>query len=105
MISSTFFASTVVKWFWGPAAAVFSAGVILEHLRRVTGQPSHGQGKMLKAMSPFSGASGFCEGVRLAGFKVVCAVELDVLFRGDEETFCANLGLAFRIAPNWPNWG
>ena len=26
----------------------------------------------------FSGAGGFCEGVRLAGFKVVCAVEQDI---------------------------
>ena len=32
---------------------------------------------MLKAISLFSGAGGFCEGVRLAGFKVVCAVEAD----------------------------
>lgn len=29
------------------------------------------------AVSLFSGAGGFCEGVRLAGFKVVCAVEAD----------------------------
>ncbi len=32
---------------------------------------------MLKAVSLFSGAGGFCEGVKLAGFKVVCAVEED----------------------------
>jgi hypothetical protein len=32
---------------------------------------------MLSAVSLFSGAGGFCEGVRLAGFKVVCAVESD----------------------------
>jgi DNA (cytosine-5)-methyltransferase 1 len=32
---------------------------------------------MLKAVSLFSGAGGFCEGVRLAGFKVICAVESD----------------------------
>jgi DNA (cytosine-5)-methyltransferase 1 len=32
---------------------------------------------MLRAVSLFSGAGGFCEGVRLAGFKVVCAVESD----------------------------
>ncbi len=32
---------------------------------------------MFKAVSLFSGAGGFCEGVRLAGFKVVCAVESD----------------------------
>ena len=32
---------------------------------------------MLTAVSLFSGAGGFCEGVRLAGFKVVCAVESD----------------------------
>ncbi|QEX20219.1 cytosine-specific methyltransferase [Hypericibacter adhaerens] len=31
----------------------------------------------LKAVSLFSGAGGFCEGVRLAGWKVVCAVESD----------------------------
>jgi hypothetical protein len=34
-------------------------------------------GGMLKAVSLFSGAGGFCEGVSLAGFKVVCAVEED----------------------------
>jgi DNA (cytosine-5)-methyltransferase 1 len=32
---------------------------------------------MRKAVSLFAGAGGFCEGVRLAGFKVVCAVERD----------------------------
>jgi DNA (cytosine-5)-methyltransferase 1 len=32
---------------------------------------------MRKAISLFSGAGGFCEGVRLAGFKVICAVESD----------------------------
>jgi DNA (cytosine-5)-methyltransferase 1 len=32
---------------------------------------------MRKAVSLFAGAGGFCEGVRLAGFKVVCAVEDD----------------------------
>jgi DNA (cytosine-5)-methyltransferase 1 len=32
---------------------------------------------MRKAVSLFSGAGGFCEGVRLAGFKVICAVESD----------------------------
>lgn len=32
---------------------------------------------MRKAISLFAGAGGFCEGVRLAGFKVLCAVELD----------------------------
>jgi DNA (cytosine-5)-methyltransferase 1 len=32
---------------------------------------------MRKAVSLFAGAGGFCEGVRLAGFKVMCAVELD----------------------------
>jgi DNA (cytosine-5)-methyltransferase 1 len=32
---------------------------------------------MRKAVSLFAGAGGFCEGVRLAGFKVLCAVELD----------------------------
>jgi DNA (cytosine-5)-methyltransferase 1 len=32
---------------------------------------------MHKAVSLFAGAGGFCEGVRLAGFKVVCAVESD----------------------------
>jgi len=31
----------------------------------------------LKAVSLFSGAGGFCEGVRLAGYKVLCAVEAD----------------------------
>ncbi len=31
----------------------------------------------LKAVSLFSGAGGFCEGVRLAGWKVICAVESD----------------------------
>lgn len=33
---------------------------------------------MHKAVSLFAGAGGFCEGVRLAGFKVICAVEMDV---------------------------
>ena len=33
---------------------------------------------MPTAVSLFSGAGGFCEGVRLAGFKVVCAVEQDL---------------------------
>lgn len=32
---------------------------------------------MLNAISLFSGAGGFCEGVRLAGWKVICAVEAD----------------------------
>jgi site-specific DNA-cytosine methylase len=32
---------------------------------------------MHKAVSLFSGADGFCEGVRLASFKAVCAVESD----------------------------
>jgi DNA (cytosine-5)-methyltransferase 1 len=32
---------------------------------------------MLKAVSLFSGAGGFCAGVKLAGFKVICAVESD----------------------------
>jgi DNA (cytosine-5)-methyltransferase 1 len=32
---------------------------------------------MPTAVSLFSGAGGFCEGVRLAGFKVMCAVEMD----------------------------
>lgn len=31
----------------------------------------------LTAISLFSGAGGFCEGVRLAGWKVVCVVEFD----------------------------
>jgi DNA (cytosine-5)-methyltransferase 1 len=31
----------------------------------------------LRAVSLFSGAGGFCEGVRLAGYKIVCAVESD----------------------------
>jgi DNA (cytosine-5)-methyltransferase 1 len=33
--------------------------------------------EMRKAVSLFAGAGGFCEGVRLAGFQVVCAVEND----------------------------
>jgi DNA (cytosine-5)-methyltransferase 1 len=32
---------------------------------------------MPRAISLFSGAGGFCEGVRLAGFKVICGVESD----------------------------
>lgn len=32
---------------------------------------------MTKAISLFSGAGGFCEGVRLAGWKVLCSVEAD----------------------------
>jgi len=32
---------------------------------------------MPTAVSLFSGAGGFCEGVRLAGFKLACAVEMD----------------------------
>jgi DNA (cytosine-5)-methyltransferase 1 len=32
---------------------------------------------MVKAISLFSGAGGFCEGVRLAGWKVLCGVEAD----------------------------
>src|ERR1044072_1098761 len=56
---------------------------------------------MPTAVSLFSGAGGFCEGVRLAGFKVVCAVEMDAyavrthsanfpkvpMFRGDVTRF------------------
>jgi DNA (cytosine-5)-methyltransferase 1 len=32
---------------------------------------------MRNAVSLFAGAGGFCEGVQLAGFKVLCAVEMD----------------------------
>jgi DNA (cytosine-5)-methyltransferase 1 len=55
----------------------------------------------LSAISLFSGAGGFCEGVRLAGYKLLCAVEADVsacrthranfpevrLFQGDIKRF------------------
>lgn len=55
----------------------------------------------LTAVSLFSGVGGFCEGVRLAGWKVLCAVEADAqtclthavnfqelaLFRGDIANF------------------
>ena len=55
----------------------------------------------LKCISLFSGAGGFCEGFRLAGWKVLCAVEADAqaclthaanfgevpLFRGKIERF------------------
>lgn len=34
-------------------------------------------GADVKAVSLFSGAGGFCEGVRLAGFEIACAVEQD----------------------------
>jgi DNA (cytosine-5)-methyltransferase 1 len=44
---------------------------------------------MLKAVSLFAGAGGFCEGVRLAGFKVVCAVESD---KPACQTHSANFG-------------
>lgn len=57
----------------------------------------------LTAISLFSGAGGFCEGARLAGWKVVCAVEADehackthaanfpevALFKGDITRFLA----------------
>ncbi len=33
--------------------------------------------RRLQAISLFSGAGGFCEGVRLAGYKVLCGVEAD----------------------------
>jgi DNA (cytosine-5)-methyltransferase 1 len=56
---------------------------------------------MPTAVSLFSGAGGFCEGVRLAGFKLACAVEMDEhaarthganfpkvpMFRGDVSRF------------------
>ncbi len=56
---------------------------------------------MVKAVSLFSGAGGFCVGARLAGWKVLCSVEADVsacqtyaanfpdvpLFRGDVSDF------------------
>lgn len=56
---------------------------------------------MLKAISLFSGAGGFCQGARLAGWKVICAVDSDpqaclthaanfddvALFRGDVTRF------------------
>jgi DNA (cytosine-5)-methyltransferase 1 len=56
---------------------------------------------MPTAVSLFSGAGGFCEGVRLAGFKLSCAVEMDEhaarthginfpkvpMFRGDVSRF------------------
>jgi DNA (cytosine-5)-methyltransferase 1 len=56
---------------------------------------------MPTAVSLFSGAGGFCEGVRLAGFKLACAVEMDAhaarthganfpkvpMFRGDVSRF------------------
>ena len=38
-------------------------------------------------MSLFSGAGGFCEGVRLAGFKIACAVEQDIYAA---KTYAAN---------------
>lgn len=55
----------------------------------------------LRAVSLFSGAGGFCEGVQLAGYEVLCGVEADPhacrthaanfpdvpLFRGDVERF------------------
>jgi len=55
----------------------------------------------LRAISLFSGAGGFCEGVRLAGYEVLCGVESDPnacrthaanfpevpLFKGDIERF------------------
>lgn len=44
---------------------------------------------MRKAVSLFSGAGGFCEGVRLAGFKVVVAVEAD---KAACQTHVANFG-------------
>ena len=34
---------------------------------------------MLQCVSLFSGAGGFCEGFKLAGWKVLCAVEGSVL--------------------------
>lgn len=40
--------------------------------------PSERAVMTLRAVSLFSGAGGFCEGVRLAGWNVVCAVESDV---------------------------
>jgi DNA (cytosine-5)-methyltransferase 1 len=60
---------------------------------------------MPTAVSLFSGAGGFCEGVRLAGFKVVCAVEMDgyairthsanfpkvPMFRGDVTRFLVDV--------------
>ncbi len=60
---------------------------------------------MLTAVSLFSGAGGFCEGVRLAGWKVVCGVESDAqaclthsanfddvaLFKGDIARFLVDV--------------
>jgi DNA (cytosine-5)-methyltransferase 1 len=60
---------------------------------------------MPTAVSLFSGAGGFCEGVRLAGFKLSCAVEMDEhaarthginfpkvsMFRGDVSRFLVDL--------------
>jgi DNA (cytosine-5)-methyltransferase 1 len=42
---------------------------------------------MRKAVSLFAGAGGFCEGVRMAGFRVLCAVETDASAR---KTHAAN---------------
>ena len=48
---------------------------------------------MHKAVSLFAGAGGFCEGVQLAGFKVVCAVENDVHACRTHEANFANVAL------------
>ncbi len=65
------------------------------------GEKSRGGDDRLIAVSLFSGAGGFCDGVRLAGYNVLCAVESDKyacrthsanfpeasLFKGDIQDF------------------
>jgi integrase/recombinase XerD len=54
---------------------------------------------MFRAVSLFSGAGGFCQGVRLAGFKVVCAVESDRT--ACQTTYAGGLRVSELVALTW----
>ena len=92
-----------------PGNARHARGIRL--LRRQAG----GRVNEVTAVSLFSGAGGFCEGARLAGWKIACAVEADVhacktyaanfpgvpLYRGDITRFLAMERQACRVQSAW----
>jgi DNA (cytosine-5)-methyltransferase 1 len=67
------------KWFTTAPASLTLAGIGLSLILAAIDFSSRteNEGAMPTAVSLFSGAGGFCEGVRLAGFRLACAVEMD----------------------------